>query len=79
MTKLTLNLEKDIIECAKVYAENHKRSLSKLVEDYFRKLLSEQPQEEKKYSPLVKELSGVISESDLTKTDYRAYLDKKYD
>lgn len=62
--KLTIKLEKSVIQSAKKYAENNNKSLSKLVEDYLRKLISEdEPQ--KQYSPLVEELSGVISEKDL--------------
>jgi hypothetical protein len=37
-----------------------------LVEDYFKNLLSENTQEEE-YPPLIKKLSGVISENDLKK------------
>jgi len=33
-TKLTLNLDKDIIEEAKFYAKRNKLSLSKLIENY---------------------------------------------
>ena len=65
-TKLTLKLDRSVIQSAKKYAANNNRSLSKLVEDYFRNLISEnEPQ--KQYSPLVEELSGVISEKDLKK------------
>jgi len=77
-TKLTLKLDQKIIRSAKVYAENNKRSLSKLVEDYFRKLVSEN-EPSKQYSPLVVELSGVISERDLEKLDYVEYLEQKYE
>ena len=35
-TKLTLSLEKEIIEQAKVYAKGTGRSLSQMVESYFR-------------------------------------------
>jgi hypothetical protein len=78
-TKLTLKLDKSIIQSVKVYAENHNRSLSKLVEDYFRKLITEPEQSTGNYSALVKELSGVISEEDLAKTHYVDYVEKKYE
>ena len=77
-TKLTLKLDQSIIQSAKKYAENNNRSLSKLVEDYFRNLVIEaDPQ--KKYSPLIEELSGVISEKELKKLNYVEYLEKKYE
>jgi hypothetical protein len=72
--KLTLKLDKAVISSAKKYAENHNRSLSKLVENYFMNISSahKTPQ---KYPPLIEELSGILSESDLeqfSKEDARA-------
>ena len=75
-TKLTLKLDKSIIQSAKKYAEDNDKSLSKLVEDYFRNLLTED-EPTKKNSPLVEELSGVISEKELSNIDYVDYLEKK--
>ncbi|MDR2869669.1 MAG: DUF6364 family protein [Deferribacteraceae bacterium] len=75
-TKLTLKLDSAVIESAKIYAEEHKRSLSKLVEDYFRNLVLEN--KTTTYSPLVEELSGVISEK-AANADYISYLEKKYE
>jgi len=77
-TKLTLKLDQNVINLVKVYAENNNRSLSKLVEDYFRKLISES-EPKRHFSPLVEELSGVISEKDLKKIDYVSYLEEKYE
>ena len=65
-TKLTLKLDQVAINSAKKYAENNNRSLSKLVEDYFKNLSSESIREEE-YPPLIKKLSGIISEDDLRK------------
>jgi hypothetical protein len=66
VTKLTLKLDQAVINSVKTYAENNNRSLSRLVEDYFRNLVSENGQKEE-YPPLIKKLSGVISEKDLEK------------
>jgi hypothetical protein len=65
-TKLTLKLDQTVIKSAKEYAENNNRSLSKLVEDYFKNLSSGNIQEDE-YPPLIKKLSGIISENDLKK------------
>ncbi len=78
-TKLTLNLNKNIIEGAKNYAKRHKVSLSKLIENYLNSLTKK---EEKgiKVSPLVESLTGVIpneTEPDYKK-DYHDYLNEKY-
>ena len=77
-TKLTLKLDHDVINMAKIYAENNNRSLSRLVEDYFRKLISE-GESRKRFSPLVEELSGVIPEDALKGVDYVSYLEEKYE
>jgi len=65
-TKLTLKMEKKVIHTAKMYAKRNNRSLSKIVENYFRNLSLEHifPQ---KHSPIVERLSGVLSENDLEK------------
>jgi hypothetical protein len=65
-TKLTLKLDQGVINSAKKYAENNHKSLSKLVEDYFKNLVYDYTPS-KKYPPLIEKLSGVISERDLKK------------
>jgi hypothetical protein len=77
-TKLTLKLDKMVINSVKIYAERNNRSLSKLVEDYFKKLIMENGPKTK-ISPLVEELSGVISEKDLQGLNYIDYLEHKYE
>lgn len=77
-TKLTLQLNKEVIEQAKEYARNQNTSLSKLVESILSKLITEKVDDD--ISPLVKSLSGVISipdDQDL-RDDYTDYLEKKY-
>lgn len=80
-TKLTLRLNDNVIERAKIYANSHKISLSKMVESYLDSI-TKQKEVEKKTSitPLVESLSGVIDlPSDFDyKKDYRDYLEKKY-
>ncbi|GAB1457702.1 hypothetical protein MASR2M48_33380 [Spirochaetota bacterium] len=78
-TKLTLKLDKKVIQSVKIYAEKNNRSLSRLVEDYFRNLVMESDSSTSKISPLVQELSGVISESDLNGINYTDYLESKYE
>lgn len=60
-TKLTLTLEKEIIDQAKKYASNKGRSLSEMVENYF-KYLTESKTENMKsqLSPRIQKLRGVI-------------------
>ena len=71
--ELTLKLDQTVINSAKEYAENNHKSLSKLVEEFFRNLAYEKNQPEK-YPLLIQRLSGIISEDDLkelARTDER--------
>ncbi|MDR2115764.1 MAG: DUF6364 family protein [Planctomycetaceae bacterium] len=64
--KLTLKLDKTIIETAKRYAEKNDCNLSKLVESFLKSLASPDTLS-KKYSPLVESLTGIISEDEAKK------------
>jgi len=59
-TKLTLSLEKTVIEEAKSYAKKTGRSLSELVENYF-KSLTEKSEIPDDIHPKVKKLIGRIT------------------
>jgi hypothetical protein len=77
-TKLTLKLNKDIIEQAKTYAKRENTSLSNLIESYLGLLVD--PTDKHEVTPLVKSLSGVI---DLPKDydhkdNYRKHILNKY-
>ena len=78
-TKLTLKLDKEIINRAKNYAESKKISLSKLIESYLQ-LLTKESSSIDKISPLVESLSGVIvlPKNYDDKNDYADYLTEKY-
>lgn len=78
-TKLTLNLDKSVIEKAKAYSKSHNTSLSKVIEAYLSSLTSSRG-EDVEITPLVDGLSGVI-ELDTNfnyKEDYASYLLDKY-
>lgn len=77
-TKLTLNLNKTIIESAKDYAKNHKTSLSKLIETYLNSITKKENSTDD-VSPLVESLTGVIpGENTNYKKEYQDFLNKKY-
>jgi hypothetical protein len=63
-TKLTLKMDESVIFSAKKYAEQNHRSLSRLVETYF-KNLTEKSSRKRNFSPLIESLIGVVSEEDL--------------
>lgn len=74
-TKLTLKLSKKTIEKGKRYAKKRKTSISRIVENYLEHLTASDSAEE--ITPLVKSLSGIITESK-DKPSYADYLEKKY-
>ena len=77
-TKLTLNINQNVIEEAKVYAKSNSVSLSKLIENYLLSLTNKNS-EKSRVSPFVESLTGIISPEDLNyKKEYSDYLSKKY-
>lgn len=79
-TKLTLNLNKEVIERAKVYAKEHNISLSFLIENYLQKIISDYKNENTLEGSIVNELSGIIK-LDLDSNhqdDQMDYLTEKY-
>lgn len=76
--KLTLSLNKTIIESAKDYAKSNDISLSKLIESYLTTLVKQKNSTE--ITPLVESLSGVISlDKNFDEKDaYSDYLIEKY-
>lgn len=81
-TKLTLTIDKEVIETAKAYAKLKGQSLSEMVENYF-KLLTVKGKKvnEKQLSPKVQKLKGIIKTKE--NIDYKSILTeelaKKYD
>lgn len=77
--KLTLSLDKAIIENAKNYAKSNNISLSKLIESYLT-TLTKRKKQSTEITPLVESLSGVISlDNDFDVKDaYTDYLIEKY-
>ena len=81
-TKLTLKLDKKIIESAKEYAAEQKVSVSSIVESYFKTLITKEKKKESvQISDFVKSLSlengGIPADFDYKK-DRQEYLIKKY-
>lgn len=79
-TKLTLKLNKSVIEKAKEYASNKKMSLSRIIEAYLQSLTTEIENSEFEISPFIKSIAtGVEIPSDLDyKKEYSDYLMEKY-
>jgi len=79
-SKLTLNVDKDLARKAKTYARSQGRSLSDLVESYFKILTSKSDDTEFDLTTKVKSLLGSIrvTEDFDYKADLKAQLSRKY-
>jgi len=58
ITKLTLTIEKSVIQKAKKYAKEKERSLSDIIENYLKAITADEIGEEIEITPLVKSLKG---------------------
>jgi hypothetical protein len=79
-TKLTLRLDETLVNEAKKTARNSGLSLSRIVEDYFRSLVS-QGKKKSPESPVLSEVAGILSsEADAGKAlaGYKKHLTEKY-
>ncbi|MHB8845007.1 MAG: DUF6364 family protein [Nitrospirota bacterium] len=79
-TKLTLRLDSTVIQKAKKAASKKGVSLSRMVEDYF-KALADQEKSEVRTSPVLYEVSGVLSgkqNAAQLRVGYRKRLTEKY-
>lgn len=82
--KLTLKLDKDVIEKAKVYASEHKHSLSLLIENYLKSIVQiekENTKDPSEITSFVKSLAvgkGQIPPDFDYKKDKVDYLSEKY-
>ena len=71
-TKLTLNIDKKVITDAKNYAAAMRISLSKLIEEYLKSILTK-PAGPMEIAPLTKELGSIIKSRQ--KIDYRKMVE----
>ena len=81
-TKLTLIIEKEVIEIAKKHAKDKGQSLSEMVENYFKLItVNRSKLKEKQLSPKVGKLRGIMKPA--KKLDYKQILteelSKKYE
>jgi hypothetical protein len=82
-TKLTLKLDKFVIEQAKEYAVSNKRSLLRIIESYLKSLINQDKkntEDDIELTPYVKSMStGVRIPADLDyKSEYLNYMAEKH-
>jgi len=73
-TKLTLRLDKTVIEKAKEYSKKRGESVSQIVEKFFKALSNDKEE----LTPTVKELKGLLRNTSINEADYKKYLEEKY-
>jgi hypothetical protein len=77
-TKLTLSLDKGVIENAKKWGRQRGQSLSKIVEEHFQNLNTK----ENKPISVIRKLSGILKDKIPADVDWKVekgkYLKKKY-
>lgn len=79
-TKLTLQMDDELIARAKAHAKKRGKSVSQLVADYFRILekVEQKPPPQKKYGPITESLRGALRGAKVDEEDYYRYLEEKY-
>ena len=84
-TKLTLNINKRVVNKAKIYAKEQGRSLSDLIENYLIAITTNEKIDEEEFmsgiSPEIRELVGIASKVPKNidyKKEVEDYLVKKY-
>jgi hypothetical protein len=82
-TKLTLSIDKSVINRAKMYARDRKKSLSRIIEDYLKSISNNQEINDQSpiaIPPITKSLAGILSGK--KELDFRSsmaeYLGKKH-
>ena len=64
-TKLTLRMEKEIIEQIKMYAMEHDKSVSSLTETIYKSILIKENEEDAELTPIAKKYKGIIKNDDV--------------
>ncbi len=73
-TKLTVRVPRDLLENIKRYAHQNNTTLTALIEAYLRRIPAQEQLED---APIVRRLSGILSQ-DVTTQNYKEHLAKKY-
>ena len=73
VTKLTVRVPRELLDNVKRYAAQNNTTLTALIEAYLRRIPN---QGEMKNAPIVRRLSGVLSQ-DVSTEDYKKHLEEK--
>jgi len=73
-----LLLDEDLIKSAKSYSAKTRKSVSKIVANYFSLIDKKLPGRLREISPLTRSLRGSLKKGKVSEEDYKKYLEKKY-
>ena len=76
--KLTLWMDKDLIEAAEEYSSKTGKSVSRIVADLFEIIKNDKLKKEYPLTPTVKSLKGALNGKQIDEKDYNKYLEEKY-
>jgi hypothetical protein len=76
-TKLTLRMDTELVQTAKMEASHRGKSVSRMVGEFFNSLASGH-RKAAKLPPITASLVGVLKGRGLSEEDYRKHLKKKY-
>jgi len=74
-TKLTLDVEDELVHQIEVYAKEKHKSISQLVSDYFQELMQ---QKKTLNAPVTQSLIGILQQCGINEDDYKQHLRDKY-
>ena len=77
-TTITVQLDEKLILYAKNYAEQHGKSVSQLVAEYFVLLKEQHKEPRQQLPPITQSLLGVLRGANIDEHDYKTYLEEKY-
>ncbi len=77
-TKLTLRIDRQLIEAAKAYAVHRHKPLSRIVADFFAVIRKEHLEKTQNTPPAITSLRGILKESHLDETGYKQHLLDKH-
>ena len=77
-TKLTLRMDRALVQRVKSYAKQSGKSVSAIVADFFELLDERKNEKPSRLTPGVRSLVGVLGKSSLSEEDYRNHLERKH-
>lgn len=76
-TKLTLRMDENTVQKAKLEAKLRGKSVSRMISDFIESIDTKKTSE-KKLPPVTSKLAGILKGKDVSEEEYKAHLMEKY-